>query len=238
MSFVSACYPNQVPNQVHKVYQGIKPPASKFAELDNSPISLRTPDHSPGLRSPKMGPRLQPGAIFHFQRYFSVTSTYYAIVLHTQKRKEGIQKLAFLAPLVLDFLQGNAEVLCLANHWVFSLHSFCNENLRTKTFKVYTAITESLYTLSYLELPELSTTPTQSNPLCNLSLTKEKAHKTATKIHLHAAKTLTEIDNTKHAIHFSNSSNGGSGEGVVERAARRRARRTPGRMAENPPDPR
>eukprot|EP00983_Pelagomonas_calceolata_P047245 1140548-Pelagomonas_calceolata.AAC.1 len=73
--------------------------------------------------------------------------------------------------------------------------------------------------------------------ITDLSLTKEKAHKIATKLHLHAAKTLTKIDNTKHAIHVSNLSNGGSGEGVVKRAACRRARRTPGRAAGNPPDP-
>eukprot|EP00983_Pelagomonas_calceolata_P135347 1162146-Pelagomonas_calceolata.AAC.4 len=78
--------------------------------------------------------------------------------------------------------------------------------------------------------------------LCNLGLTKEKAHTIANTLHLHAAKTLTKIDNTKHAIYFSNWSKGGLGEGVVERAACRRAswlscRRTPGRMADNPPDP-
>eukprot|EP00983_Pelagomonas_calceolata_P062611 1147363-Pelagomonas_calceolata.AAC.1 len=116
-------------------------------------------------------------------------------------------------------------------------HKNTTENLRKKSSEVHTAITESLYVLSPLELLELSTTPTQSIPICNLGLTKEKAHKIATKLHLHAAKTLTKIDNTKHAIHFNNSSNGGSGEGVVERAACRRARRTPGRMADSPPDP-
>eukprot|EP00983_Pelagomonas_calceolata_P004776 156222-Pelagomonas_calceolata.AAC.1 len=58
--------------------------------------------------------------------------------------------------------------------------------------------------------------PYTIDPLCNLGLAKEKAHNIATKLHLHAAKTLTDIDNTKHAIHFSNSSNGGCETGEEE----------------------
>ena len=79
--------------------------------------------------------------------------------------------------------------------------------------------------------------PYTIDPLCNLGLTKEKAHTTANKLHFHAVKALTKVDNTKNALLFSNLGNGGSGVGGMERAACRRARRTPGRMADNPPDP-
>eukprot|EP00983_Pelagomonas_calceolata_P018547 581970-Pelagomonas_calceolata.AAC.1 len=77
---------------------------------------------------------------------------------------------------------------------------------------------------------------------CYFSINKFAEACVETQLHLHAAKTfLTQIDNTKHAILFSNLSNGGSGEGVAEQAACKRVRRTPGRMADNlvvnPPDP-
>lgn len=74
-------------------------------------------------------------------------------------------------------------------------------------------------------------------PLCNLGLTKERAQKTATKLHLHAVKSLTKIDSTKHAIRFSNSDSTEPELAATGRAAYRRVRRAPGRMADNPPDP-
>ena len=77
--------------------------------------------------------------------------------------------------------------------------------------------------------------PYTIDPLCNLGLSKEKAHNTAKALHFHAVKALTKIDNTKNSLLFSNLSNGGSGVGGMERAYRR-ARRTTGRMADNPPD--
>eukprot|EP00983_Pelagomonas_calceolata_P100865 1158622-Pelagomonas_calceolata.AAC.5 len=74
-------------------------------------------------------------------------------------------------------------------------------------------------------------------PLCNLGLTKDKAQKTATKLHFHAVKSLTEIESTKHAIRFRNSDNTEPELAAIGRAGYRRARRAPGRMADNPPDP-
>eukprot|EP00983_Pelagomonas_calceolata_P080087 1154988-Pelagomonas_calceolata.AAC.4 len=59
----------------------------------------------------------------------------------------------------------------------------------------------------------------------------------ATKLHNHAIKTWTRINNTKRTIQMSEPTNGGLGGEAAGRAAYRRVRHTLGRMANNPPDP-
>ena len=74
------------------------------------------------------------------------------------------------------------------------------------------------------------------NPLTELGLNHEKAQTLAKSLQCHAVKALTKIQSTKNAIKFSNSNNGGLEAGAAGRTYRR-ARRTLGRMADNPPDP-
>eukprot|EP00983_Pelagomonas_calceolata_P063470 1147745-Pelagomonas_calceolata.AAC.2 len=69
-----------------------------------------------------------------------------------------------------------------------------------------------------------------------LGLTKEKALKLSTKIHYHAVKTLTKITSTNMPSNLAIQVMG-EGGGSTGRAAYRRARRKPKRMADNLPDP-
>ena len=76
-------------------------------------------------------------------------------------------------------------------------------------------------------------------PLLRLGLSKYAAHKLATKLHLHAVKSLTHITRTRHALQYNtqfDGAPGGRGNGR-DRPGYVRARRRSGRMADNPPDP-
>ena len=76
-------------------------------------------------------------------------------------------------------------------------------------------------------------------PLLHLGLSIHAAHKLGTQLHLHAVKCLTHITRTRHALQYGVrfcGDLGGGGNGK-ERPGYVKARRSNGRMADNPPDP-
>eukprot|EP00983_Pelagomonas_calceolata_P022035 691715-Pelagomonas_calceolata.AAC.1 len=86
-------------------------------------------------------------------------------------------------------------------------HKHTIENLRTRTLRG--SHRNNRFPLHIILIGVAGTihNPYTIAPLCNLGLTKEKAQKSATKLHSHAVKSLTKIDSTKHAIRFRNSDN-------------------------------
>eukprot|EP00983_Pelagomonas_calceolata_P064030 1147947-Pelagomonas_calceolata.AAC.2 len=102
----------------------------------------RTPDHSPGLRSLKNGPQLHP------RTKFLRLSPPYTLLLSciSNNRKEGSQNLTFLAPLVLDFLEGKWLKFCISptagsfHSILFAMISFWYNNFESLKITQYGAV--------------------------------------------------------------------------------------------------